>query len=212
MRSLTTIFVSVFVSLTLLFAATHFFPIANYNQVRDSTVRVSNSLGMCSGVVISKVHVLTAAHCDGPNLKVDGRPAFVLKKNEKADLLLLITITDKPALPIAATRPSLDEKVAMSGYPLDVGEVVTEGRMHRFTQPSVPEFMSEHYMLVTSPGVFGNSGGPVVVRKGLSYEVVGIVSRVGIAALDMGMFSMPNIIPHISFVVNTETINKFLEY
>ena len=209
MRSLTTILVSVFVSLTLLFAATHFFPIANYKQVRDSTVRVSTARGMCSGVVISKVHVLTAAHCDGDNLKVDGRPAYKVKKNEKADLLLLVTSTDKPALPVAKTRPTLDEKVVMSGYPLDIGAAVTEGRMQELFQRT-PN--SEHYMLVSAPGVFGNSGGPVVVRRGMSYEVVGIVSAVAVAALDMGMFAMPNLVSHLMFAVNTETINKFLEY
>ena len=208
MRSFTSIVVSVVASFALLFAATHFFPIANYSQVRDSTVLVSNAIGMCSGVVVSKVHVLTAAHCDVGVLKVDGRPAYKVKKNEKADLMLLVTTTDKPALPVAKTRPNVDEKVVMSGYPLDIGAVVTEGRMQELFERT-PN--SEHYMLVSAPGVFGNSGGPVVVRNGLHYEVVGIVSAVAVTALNMGMFAMPNLVPHLMFVVDTDTINKFIE-
>ena len=171
-----------------------------FTDIRASTVQVTTSEGGCSGVVISPIKVLTAAHCDGPELKVDGQPAVVVKKNDKADLMLLITITDKPAMDVAAARPEVDEVLALSGYPLGMGLVITQGRLQELLVAELP-----HHMLVSTPGVFGNSGGPCVVfnYETRRYEVVGIASMVAMVG-----WGAP--VTHLLLVVNTETIREFL--
>jgi S1-C subfamily serine protease len=51
--------------------------------------------GTCSGVIFKTGIVLTAAHCKEPVMRVDGKPAKVIKEDEKADLLLLSVETTR---------------------------------------------------------------------------------------------------------------------
>ena len=199
------VFLSVSISLGLVVATNHYTPTANYSLVRQATWLVENTQGTCSGVVVGKTSkgslLLTAAHCDGTVVKVDGVVALKLKKDVKRDLLLLFVPKDLgPALKVGK-MPALDEKVATVGFPMGIGEVVTEGRVQTHTSESLTD-----YMLVTTPGIFGNSGGPVVVRRGMSYELVGIVSRVMVVG---NMFSSSPI-PHLLFVADAQSIKAFL--
>jgi hypothetical protein len=199
--------VSFVVSASLIFAGSHYLPESNYSQVRDATHQLTSEFGSCSAVAIAPNTLLTAAHCDSPELKVGGLLAVVVKKNEEKDLMLVyVAGLNSPYLSVAKAMPNVDEKVVMAGFPLGVGEVVTEGRLQSLTDRA-PAFLA----LVTAQGVFGNSGGPVVVRRGMSYEVVGIVSRIIVAPVNMGMFDIPNIVPHLILVVNVDAIKAFVE-
>lgn len=201
LRSLTNVVLSVVLAVSAVVGIKHY-ATDNYSMVRQATVLVSvGDVGSCSGVAISKEYVLTAAHCDAPNLMVNGRPAFKVKIDKKHDLLLLAAVVDGPTLKVAKVRPAVDSKVALSGYPLGMAQVVTEGRLQAF--PIDPYLVEHGLMVITAQGIFGNSGGPAVVRNGMSYEVVGIAS-----ALPMVGFGSP--VTHLALMVSTESINEFL--
>lgn len=179
--------------------------INTFSQLRQATYQLIGDEATCSAVVIAPEKVLTAAHCDQPGMKVDGKPATSIRKNETADLMLLfVDGLGCPCVPVAKELPKVDQRVFTIGFPLGLGKVMTEGRMQELTNPN-PEFA--HYMLVTSPVVFGNSGGPVfAMNEQYEYRVVGVVSALAVASLGF----IPNIVPHLGFAVNTDVINGFL--
>lgn len=202
LRSLTNIVLSVVLAVSAVVGMKHYVT-DNYSLVRQATVLVDvGGEGSCSGVAIEKNLVLTAAHCFADKLKVNGQDAVVLKRDVKKDLMLLVVKLDVPTLAVAKDRPAVDTKVALAGYPLGIAQVVTEGRLQ--ASPSEPYLVERGHMVVTSQGIFGNSGGPVVARRGMSYEVVGIAS-----ALPMVGFGSP--VTHLMLVASTESINEFLK-
>lgn len=194
------LFLSVILSISLITVGAHYVPEANFNTVRQATWIVDTGLGMCSGVLVAPKHLLTAAHCDGPELKVGSKPARKVFKDDKNDLMLLIVEVEGPTIPLANKRPAIDEKVIMVGYPLGMGQVATEGRVQKVVDESIG-----HMLLISAPGVFGNSGGPVVVRRGLHYEVVGIASALAITPV-FGM--IPNIVTHLVIVADVQTLPR----
>lgn len=171
----------------------------SFQELRDVTVFIETDMGSCSGVVVAPLHVLTAAHCDGEGMKVEGKPAIVLKKDVEKDLMLVMTLITGPSLPIASQRPDVDTKLFQIGFPHGIGEVVTEGRMQEMKVTDLP-----YHMLVSTLGSFGNSGGPIVVRTAEGYALVGISSMVAVAG-----FQSP--VTHLQLVVNTETIKEFVK-
>jgi S1-C subfamily serine protease len=206
LRSFTTVVSSVVLSLSLVVGFAHYVPDAGYSQVREATHQLVSEFGSCSAVAIKPDVLLTAAHCDAPELRVGRLNGVVVKKDESKDLMLVyVAGLNSQVLSVAKAMPGLDEKVALAGFPLGVGEVVTEGRVQSLTT-----LAPDHLALVSAPGVFGNSGGPVVVRRGMHYEVVGVVSMIVVAPISMGMFAIPNIVPHLMLVVNATAINSFL--
>ncbi len=206
-RSFTSTLMSALVSVCLMVGLFHYTPTNSFASIRQATWELRNEFGTCSAVAISPSVLLTAAHCDGPGMSVNGIQATLLKKDPSVDLMMVYVLgLNSPYLKVAKDQPGVDEKVLMSGFPLGVGEVVTEGRVQAITSEA-----PKHYMLVTSQGVFGNSGGPVVVRRGMHYEVVGIASVIMVATVGAGMFVIPNIVPHLMGVVNTKAINEFIK-
>lgn len=199
MRSLTSILMSVVLSVSAVLALSHYTPSNSFTQVRQATVALETEDGIvCSGVLIKPHVVLSAAHCDVGPLTIKGKKAVVIKKDIGADLLLLFADVEGTPLPLASGTPAVDERVVTVGYPMGIGQVVTEGRFQGFTMG---------YMLVTAPSIFGNSGGPVVVRRGLHYELVGVTSA--IVVVPMGFSVVP--ITHLNLIVPTYTIHKFIK-
>lgn len=186
------------------------------SDLREATYLLQSDEGLCTAVFIKPQVALTAAHCDGTNLTIEGVKATVVKKNEAADLMLLYVPMNSKYIPVAAARPALDSKVVTVGNPVALGEIITEGRVQGDapipTDPEFPQTVKDrlaHYMIITSPIAPGNSGGPVFVMNAKGeYEVVGIVSAVAVATI--GGF-IPNIIPHLAFVIKTEVVKEFVK-
>lgn len=179
--------------------------VSTFAQLRQATYQLIGDEGSCSAVLIAPEKALTAAHCDQTNLKINGKSAILIKKNETADLMLLfVDNLECPCVPIASSFPALDTFVATIGYPLGLGQVLTEGRVQDLTI-DVPE--AAHVFLITSPVVFGNSGGPVFAKENGEYRVVGILSGVAVASLG----GFPNLVTHLAFAVRTDVIQGFLK-
>lgn len=180
---------------------------SSYSQLRDHTVQLKGTEGTCSAFKLPEANLfLTAAHCDQPGLKINGVSAVVLQKDESVDLMLLYVKGSGKGEVKVGDRPAIDSKVVVVGFPLGMGEFLTEGRVQDAIDVG-PAFT--HIMAITAPIIFGNSGGPVFSKNRLTgeYELVGIVSMVAIASLGF----IPNVVPHMGMVVKAEAIKEFLK-
>jgi S1-C subfamily serine protease len=148
-------------------------------KLRESIVNVESSMGRCTGFVIDneKDLVLTAAHCDGPELYADLTPAKIKAKDVKNDLLVLhVEGIDRPALKLAKKNPIIGEEVASYGYGWGL-----ERPMFRVAHISddnsfVTSIEGGPWFVFDAGFVGGQSGGPVVNIDG---EVVSVVQRSG---------------------------------
>jgi S1-C subfamily serine protease len=163
-------------------------PIAE--QVEKAIVTIGKDDTHCTGFVINdqairkddskaKVdYILTADHCDAPDLLADNMPAKVLYKDAKKDLLVLeVDDTERPALKLAKSDPKIGDEVASYGYGFAL-----ERPMFRVTHIAddktyIPEEgIGGPFIVTDAVFVGGQSGGPVVNQAG---EVVMIVQRGG---------------------------------
>lgn len=94
------------------------------DKVSSSVVRITGMMEedgevkphTCSGFIISKNVVLTADHCIGDQMKVDGVQPKVVKRDAYYDLALLTVSSDKDALPFRYSDVNRFEYVTAVGY------------------------------------------------------------------------------------------------
>lgn len=148
----------------------------------------------CAATKISPTQLLTAKHCTDAdeftvfdNDKVVGK-AKIEKRSIFADVAVLTIVegVEGPYATVALRDALQDEVVVAAGYPLGVGEILTEG----VKQGLVPcyleytngvEVICKAATVTTAPVTFGNSGGGLwVYRFGHGYQLVGVASSVAI--------------------------------
>lgn len=149
-----------------------------FTELRDATWQINvGDLGHCTGTFIKPQVMLTAAHCgpEGIELSVDGHKAVVLKKNEKLDLMLLFVPMESSYIPVGSPEDVMqDELAVVVGYPLNMPEFATEGRIQGLT-----DLDGDPRMAVSAPVMFGNSGGGVFTKEKGKWVLSGVVSAVG---------------------------------
>ena len=159
--------------------------------VRASIVEIASDGGACTGFVINSEvkkekqdvdYILTAAHCEGTNLLADLKPAAVKAKDFKNDLMVLeIDNTDRPSLKLAKVDAKVGEEVASYGYGYALDQPLF--RMAHVSAKDINIGERVQYQAIDSTFVPGQSGGPVVNRKG---EVV-LVVQLGSDSVGFGV-------------------------
>lgn len=155
-------------------------------SLRDSIVEIASTQGACTGFVIhSKAkagnedvdYILTAAHCDGPELVADLRPTKVKAKDIKNDLMVLeVSDLDRPALRLANTDASIGEEVASYGYGYALDQPFF--RVAHISAKNVNIGAQVLYHSIDASFIPGQSGGPVVNDRGEVTMIVQLGSNV----------------------------------
>lgn len=141
--------------------------------------------GSCTAFMIdnSKHHVLTAAHCDGEKILIDGTPTYRVFKDERKDLMVLrANGVEGPNVKLASEAPVVGDEVASMGY--GAGLVDPMFRVAHVSNVRLDiEGLSGPFTMIDAGFIGGQSGGPVVNEKG---ELIMIVQR-GNDSLGLGV-------------------------
>lgn len=204
-------------------------PVPRDLQMINSTIRIELSgvvdgfeaEQICSGVAVSKNHVLTAGHCfkesidwelrlfiPNTSLSVDAScnisevevQGILLKKHDSLDLALIETAAPLPDwVSIKETFPSAGAKATVAGYGLDAAK---QWGILRFLDTVIVS-TSETEIVVDSKNAGacgGDSGGPLFVREEETGEIqlLGILSKGSIQCRGQDIFT--NIVPLASWI------------
>lgn len=126
---------------------------------------VESSTGKLTGVPISATEVLTCehfAHSDTLNIRVDGKPARILRRDPNIDLLILV-VDGADFQPVElGDSADLGDEVESEGFPL--------GERKRWRGKIWERYLSKNFGC-TFPAKPGHSGGGVFKRG----KLVGLV-------------------------------------
>ncbi len=166
------------------------------NRVQASVVRVNGMADIpwegpvqyvCSGEVIAPNRVLTAAHCVGTMMQVDGVASTLIAKDDTWDLALLSVKTSKPALPLRDEDVVRFEPLTAIGY--------AEGWNYLTVLSEKPFAINIQPITEMPVGIFvqggyieGMSGGPVVDKDG---RMVSIIQRQVTEVVGYGVGVLP---------------------
>ena len=153
--------------------------------LRESIVYIEGKSGSCTGFVIDNERdfVLTAAHCDMPELYVDLAPAKVRAKDVKNDLMVLhVEGIDRPALKLAKVNPKVGDEVATYGYGWGLEQPLFRVSHISATDAQIQTQLPNQgpFFVVDSNFMPGQSGGPVINAKNEVVSIVQLGSNAGV--------------------------------
>lgn len=135
----------------------------DFSQIRQAVYLVENAYGSCSGVMIAPQRMLTAAHCEGPDLKAGGKPAKVIARSTMDSILLEVDL-DCPCVPVLSDKSVLasGDPMYIVGYPLGVGKILIKGTFEGILS-EVPLMAAEYkdYLFFAASVEGGFSGGGI---------------------------------------------------
>lgn len=176
---------SILISLLILIISTSPILASNWTtvaaRVHKSIVYLAGPQGSCTAFSINQKrdYILTAAHCDQPDITADGLPAQVVTKNTKKDLLVLfVDGLNKPALQLAKHNPEIGDEVASYGYGLSLDHPLFRIAHISADKTNIPlkGIVPDNLIAVDAAFVIGQSGGPIVNQDG---DVVMIAQATG---------------------------------
>lgn len=173
-----------------LYAVSVWTPVADKVDASVSFIEIATNdgtlVGSCSGFTIDEKHhnILTAGHCDGEKVTVDGTQAIKIFKDERKDLLVLRAYSvERPALRLAARGPDRGDEIASLGYGWGLEQPMF--RIAHVSNTAIDHMgdLTGPFVMIDAGFIGGQSGGPVVNQAG---EVVAIVQR-GNESLGIGV-------------------------
>lgn len=149
--------------------------------------------GGCSGTAIGPHALLTAAHCETPemNLEVDGNKATVIRMihDDSDHVLLLLSGTTFHSYATILQEPMFQgEHVFMWGNPLHLRDIYREGYVSGFEKHEWLDGTETVNTIVTINSTFGDSGAAIFKSTG---EIVGVQTFTFIN----GAFSVQGFLP-----------------
>ena len=133
--------------------------------------------GTCTAFSINEArHIyLTAAHCTGIDMKLDGNPVGMLYRNDTNDLMVLQTVAPgKPALKPRTKDIKQGLSVASFGFGWGWDQPMIRTGIVSIADISPKDFGNRPHTLFDFPFIGGMSGGPIVDSDG---HVVSIVQQ-----------------------------------
>ncbi|WP_082176151.1 serine protease [Pseudaestuariivita atlantica] len=178
----------------------------DYPGGRDTPAWYDSVVGSGSGSVVSfSGHILTNFHVVSGcrRLTVNGQPADLIGSDVRTDLALLVAprFANRSPVRFAERSIGLGEQVFVMGYPvfsLTQSLNLTDG----IVSSTVGLYGDRTRIQITAPVQPGNSGGPVLDRRGAQVAVV--VSKVSAAA----QFSRN--VENIAWVIRANEAVRFL--
>jgi len=173
-----------------------------FNAIRGPVVQILGDRGSCSAVALSPTRLLTAKHCleNGFDSTFEVQPGGLTARVKYISAITDLALLElkagklKHTISVCAREPQIDDRTWLVGYPLGIGNVVTEGLL---------QGLYDGYYLSTAPGIFGNSGGGLFVKQDGTFCLIGIASY-GASAKNQFVF-------HLLFSVSWGEIKKFLD-
>ena len=182
---------------------------SDYSQIRAATrLLYIDGAGNGSGVMIAPNRMLTAGHIaaedsDVSPLMLGTKRVNILRVNQELDLALLEVENGCPCVPLG-TLPKVDSDLVLVGFPTNDTlrtQILTIGKYQGITTPT-------NWVVSTSPGAPGNSGGGLFYQRDGKWYLVGILIQ-GAGTTIFGMY--PQMIFHLTMSVHPDTIKEFLK-
>lgn len=177
---------------------------------------VTDQGGYGSAFWISPRHALTNCHVvrDLPTVVVENNsrslvlPMSVRSCNMDEDIALLVYTPEGPApfdmkpTRIADENPERGQMLYGIGYPLAGSMVITSGHYQGYDIRDIGRYV------ITTPIIFGDSGGPAVYLNNGEVTVIGI--RSGIRGIPSG-FGATFYITHLVSIRDSQAVQKFIK-
>jgi len=148
----------------------------SYHTPRSYVNRITDGTGSGSAVTIAPGFALTAAHVLKGRwfkLTINGLKVEKAWMNEQSDVgLVYVPNLECPCSPLGENLLP-DERVVAVGFPMGLHKFATEGRSQGVSLDMTTNDMVPR-MFVSSPIIYGNSGGGAFAFQWLRWKLVGI--------------------------------------
>jgi len=153
--------------------------------------------GDCTAFSINQAHhfYLTAAHCNGVDMRLGGYPVQIMLIDELKDLLVLqVPQLDQPILKLATKPVKMGQEVAAYGFEYGWPEPFIKHGLVGVPHLVNKTFGNRDLTMFNFSDIVGMSGGPVVDTKGNVVSIVQQANRDGQASIGADLDTLRKVV------------------